>query len=89
MKPIMPLTRPIIVNGRLIYHESVRAYNTIRLKKRLLDEFSQLRSEDNWCWQIEHWRSYDATLERIKEAQQKEEGIPLLLFIYREKHSEQ
>jgi len=89
MKPIMPLTRPIIVNGRLIYNESVRAYNTLRLKKRLLDEFSQLRSEAGWCWQIEYLRSYDATIERIKEAQQNKEGIPLLLFIYREERDEQ
>ena len=85
MKAIKPLTRPIIINGRVMYEERTRTHSLIRLKRRIIEEFSQLRSTKNWLYQMEFHRSYEATLERIKESKSKEEGIPLLIFIYEEK----
>ena len=82
MKTIEPFVQPLIVKGKLFYDESLRAYTKIRLKRRVLDEFAQLREERGWNYQIEFHGSCVATMKRIQDAQHKEEGIPLLLFIY-------
>ncbi len=77
------LIRPIIANGALVYNESSRASSILRLKKVVIEEF-QLQSKNNCFYQLEFWRDYATTLERIKEAQENEEGIPLLLWIRKE-----
>ncbi len=78
------LIRPMIVNGSLIYNESSRACSIIRLKRTVLEEFPQLKSKDNCFYQLEFWKDYATTLQRITEAQENEEGIPLLLWIRKE-----
>ena len=83
MMETIKLTRPLIVNGRLIYNEAKRACSIIRFKKRIIDEFPELKS-GNWSYQLEHWKDYPTTIERIKEAQEGEEKVPILLFIYKE-----
>jgi len=83
MTEIKKLTRPLIVKGRLIYNEARRACSIIRFKTKILDEFPDLRS-GNWSYQLEHWKDYPTTIERLKEAQDCQEKVPMLLFIYKE-----
>lgn len=77
------LIRPIVVQGSVIYNEYSRGCSLIRLKQVILEEFD-LKSNNHCFYQLEFWRDYAATIERIKEAQENEEGIPLLLWIRKE-----
>ena len=81
------LIRAVIAYGSLVYNESSRASSLLRLKRVIIDEF-QLGSKNNCFYQLEFWKDYATTLERIKEAQENEEGIPLLLWIHKEVRNE-
>ena len=85
---VKPLEKPIIIQGPLTYQESVRAFATIRLKRRIIDEFPQLQENKKWCYRLEYERTYTAAIQRIERAKASEEGIPLLLFIYTDGGSE-
>lgn len=78
---IEPLARPIIEQGKLFYCESSRAHSIVRFKKTILEHFPQLRSRKKWQYSLEYWRDVHTTIRRITEAQERKEGIPLLLFI--------
>lgn len=82
MKVIKPILRPLIVNGRLMYDERAKAYALIRFKRRIIDLFPQLKSEQDWCYLLEYWQDHPTTIQRLKESQKNNEGVPLLLFIY-------
>lgn len=84
MQSIQPLLKPLIVQGRLIYDYRSGAFALIRLKKKLLEEFSGLKEDRHWRYQMEYWSSYDLTIDRIIEAYRKHENPPILLFIYPE-----
>ena len=75
------LPRPVIVKGRLIYSEAMRSSSVIRLKKQVLDHFPQLKS-GKWDYQLEYWRNNETTIQRLKEAQENKEVVPLLIFIH-------
>jgi len=81
---ITPQLRPLVVSGRLIYNEALRARSIIRLKRRFLEEFSQLHSNVNWNYTLEYWRTPEKTIRRLQEAKRTGSGIPLLLYIYPE-----
>ncbi len=85
MKTISPLTKPLIVHGRMMYDDYSGAYAIIRFKRRVLDFFSQLYSDEEWMYQLEYWHDYKTAEDRIKEANAKGEGIPILLFIQKSK----
>ena len=81
-KIIKPITQPLIVNGRLIYNEANRASSIIRLKKKIVKEFPDLKKNKNMLYQFEFWRSYEETINRIKQMEEKGQGIPFLIFFY-------
>ena len=83
-KSIFPSNHPLIIIGKLSYDETLGAFSVIRLKKRFIDEFSDLKLGSNWFYQLEYLRTYDQAIKRIEGAQRLEQGIPILLFIYQE-----
>ena len=83
MKHIRPLPKPIIVEGKLFYADLVRACCILRFKKAILEKFPQLYSGKNWYYSMEYWKTNANTIERIIEMQEKGEGVPILLFIYK------
>jgi hypothetical protein len=83
MKGIKPLFEPIIVQGKLVYSESSRAYNVIWLKKKIIDLFSdELRKRKKWMYKLEYCWNLESTLRRVTQVVQETQNIPLLLFIY-------
>ena len=85
MNLLKPKTNNLEITGKVSYHESVQAWNTIRFKKPVLDMFPQLRNRSNIIkFKLEFSSSYDEMLRRIVELKEKKEGIPLLLYLLQE-----
>ena len=76
---IKPSQAPVIIEGRLSYLESLRAFGTIRLKRKIIDLFPQLMQDENWYFRLEYPHTKIMALQRIQEA----EDVPLILYIYK------
>ena len=85
MNLLKPKTNNLEITGKVSYHESVHAWNTIRFKKPVLDMFPQLRNKSSIIkFKLEFSGSYDELIRRIVELKEKKEGIPLLLYLLQE-----
>lgn len=84
IKSIQPTYKPVIVQGRLIYDSRSQAFSIIRFKKRILEEFSQLRKDKQWRYQMEYWSDYDLTMDRIMQIYRRDGTMPIMVFIYPE-----
>lgn len=83
MYTITPKPKPLVVDGVVSYSEANRARSVIRLKKEIIQEFDDLKRRDKSIgYKLEYHRDFDKLRERISELNNKEEGIPFLLFIY-------
>lgn len=76
---IKPNQKPIVMDGSMSYLESVKAYATMRLKRKIIDLFPQLSKNENWRFKLEYPQTREQAIERIKEL----EEIPFILWIYK------
>ena len=85
MKILRPSANALEVYGKVSYHEKAQAWNTIRFQKVILDKFPQLRNKMSIInFKLEFFDSYDALIRKIVELKQKEQGLPLLLYLLQE-----
>ena len=85
MTYLTPVEKRKTIRGKLAYNESVRAYNIIRLKKDILDYFTQLRQKGNsFSYEMQVNHHYDVLEEAIKEARKQGKAPPLMLWIKRD-----
>lgn len=85
MNLLRPKTNSLEITGKVSYHENAQAWNTIRFKKPILDIFPQLRNKSSIIrFKLEFSNSYDEMIRRIVELKKREEGIPLLLYLFQE-----
>ena len=72
--------------GKVAYSESAQAWNVIKLKKELFDEFPELKEKrSSFSYQLKHFRDpkeFEKVLKELKK--EKEDFMPLLLFLYKE-----
>jgi len=88
MYSLKPIKGPIIVNGSLYYDESDRARTRIRLKKPIVNEFTQLKNfKAKLRYRMEYHRTISTLKKRMKKIENGEEGIPFLLFLYEVKEN--
>jgi len=81
-----PLTPRTIINseGKVHYSESFQAWNTIKLKKELFNEFPQLKEKRSaFSYKLIYHRD-KKELEKTINVLIKNESAPLLLFLYKE-----
>ena len=85
MYTLKPKPKPLIVKGKVSYNENSRAKNVIRLKKEVVDEFSDLKDfKRDIGYKLEYHRNFRTLEKRIGEL--KNNGaMPFLLFLYEEK----
>lgn len=79
-------SRTLTISGKISYSESLRAYTVIRLKRKIVDLFPSLQENQEWKYQVEFYENHPTLLNRIAEAKEKDQGTPLLLFIYPSHH---
>ena len=81
VKTLQPIHSIIKTEGNLSYGESVRGWNTIRLKKELINEFSTLKDRDaRFRYKIIFYRSYPELEKAIRRMRRNKVAIPCLMF---------
>lgn len=74
----------IDIDGKLIYNEGFQAWNTIRLKKEIFNEFPQLKEKrSKFSYNLKYFRTFEELLNAIKKMK-NEEVMPILMFLYKE-----
>lgn len=71
--------------GKIAYSESFQAWNTIRLKKELFEEFPQLKEKrSKFSYQLIFCRSVKELEKTIELIKRGKDIMPLLLFLYKD-----
>jgi len=81
---IEPSNRPIITDGHVFYDDKTRTNNTIRLKRRIIEQFPDLREPNSIFYRAELYPNYGELGQRIEQVTAEKQGIPILLFLYKE-----
>ena len=84
MQILKPIRKSFTVNGAISYNDMARCCNIIRLKKRIIEQFPDLRMKEGIFYKVEILFSYEELEARIKDIKQNKKGIPLLLSLYKE-----
>lgn len=83
-QPLMP-TKILEVEGKMFYSESDQAWNTIRFRSEILNEFPQLKQKrSKFKYKMKYFRTFEEFEKEIKELMEKGEFMPVLLFLYKE-----
>ena len=86
---IRPVNSSWRIVGRISYSDSVRAWNTIRFKKRILEELKDLK-DPRGRFRYELYLFYDhVQLDEVLQKMRKNgEGPPMLFRIVKEEETE-
>ncbi len=82
------LTPRRVVNskGKIAYSESSQAWNIIKLKKELFEEFPELKEKrSSFSYKLKFFRD-EEELEKVyqKFKKAKEKVMPMILFLYKD-----
>ena len=79
---LSPHNRIFRIGGRLFYSEGDQSWNTIRMKKELLQQFPQLKEKSSsFSYVMMVPRSQE---EMKKLMDEKKESLPILLFFHKD-----
>ena len=83
MKPLSP-KKLIDIQGKIAYAEGFQAWNLIRLKKEIIDEFPQLREKrSSFLYRVVFHRTHEELLKEIKKLRNYD-VMPMLLLLYKD-----
>ena len=83
-KPLIP-RKVINVQGKLHYNEGNQAWNKLKFKKELLDEFPQLKQKrSKFSYEMKYFRDSSEFEKLMKEVKKKPEALPVLIWFYEE-----
>ncbi|MBI2449630.1 hypothetical protein HYV49_05015 [Candidatus Pacearchaeota archaeon] len=83
-KPLLP-RKCVDINGKILYSEGDQAWNLIRLKKDVLNEFYQLKEKRlKFSYQMIYYRVYEDLEKAIKGLKKQNKALPVLLWLYQE-----
>jgi hypothetical protein len=83
---LRPQKKEISFSGRLSYSWEVRAWNTIRLKKELVNEFPQLKERRSaFGYKTIFYHDYDKLERFIRKLRRDGEALPILVWLIKEK----
>lgn len=84
MKSALTPRTKIESEGKVAYSESFQAWNTIRLKKELFEEFPQLKEKrSKFSYQLTFCRSHEDLLNKIRGLK-RGSIMPILMWLYKE-----
>jgi len=82
IKILSPKQETLNIIGEMSYSEGRRAWNLIRFKQNLLNEFPQLKQRrENFAYQMIMHRNYADMRKAITEMEKKGLPIPIFLFL--------
>jgi len=84
---LTPRTEGPKIIGKLMYSESDQAWNTIRLRKEVLQRFPQLHEKrENFRYKMNIYHSYEELLNDIQEMKKNQEIVPILMMLCRKRN---
>lgn len=85
MAEMLKTFREIIISeGKVSYHEGLRAWNTVRLKAAIVEMFPQLREkQERINYRVELYRNHDDAIRTLVKLRENGDGVPLLLYLHR------
>jgi hypothetical protein len=82
---IRPYDDTLDVMGHVAYDGNYGAWNTIRLKKEVLQEFPQLKEKlAKIRYKLLFYKNHQEFIIAAKKMQENNEPLPILLFFYKE-----
>ncbi len=81
-KPL--LARKIVnIQGKLYYNESNQAWNKLKFKKELLDEFPQLKKKrSKFSYEMKYFRDPLDFEKLLNQLKRRPELLPILIWFY-------
>ena len=79
----------IDVDGKILYSEGNQAWNTIKLKKEVLNEFYQLKDKmlKLFSYKMVYYRKYEELEKAIRELKKNNQALPVLVWLYKDDSS--
>jgi len=85
-KVLQPKKTTLNIKGRISYTEADQAWNMIKLKKELLNEFTDLKEKrSKFLYQMLFYRTYAELEKLVKKMKKEESALPILLFLEKER----
>lgn len=79
---LKPVKETLSLQGKLFYRESLRAWNTLRLNKTLINEFPMLRERRaKFGYKLVLYRTFTELEKAVRRMRSENEAIPLLMFL--------
>ena len=80
-KILQPSKKVINLTGKMFYREAIRAWNTMRIKKEIIEEFPALKERrSSFSYQMLFYRDYIDLEKAIRKMKKDKLPTPLLLF---------
>lgn len=84
--PLVPRTEGPKIVGKLMYSESDQSWNTIRLRKEVLQRFPQLTEKrDAFRYKMNIYHNYEELLKDIQDMKKGSVIVPIMLMLCRKK----
>ena len=85
---LRPKHKTLELRGKMSYSESIQAWNTIRFRKALAQEFSDLQDKRAlFSYRAIMYQTYPDLEKAIKTLKKEDSAIPILLFLVKEGES--
>ncbi len=79
---LQPSRNTIHTTGKIAYSESVQSWNTIRLKKDIINEFSALKEKSSkFAYSVIFHRGYNDLEKALRKMKREKTPLPMLFFI--------
>ena len=86
---LSPVRENLQINGKLVYNEHSQSWGIIRLKKEILHEYPQLKEKrGKFSYVMIIPKSFKDIKKFVKEYEDNQKAVPLLLFFSKEKFKE-
>ena len=83
---LRPQKNAIEIKGKFSYSEGIRAWNIIRFKKELINEFPQLKEKRSaFSYKMTFYQEYKELEKAIRKIKRDGGALPVLLFLCKEK----
>jgi hypothetical protein len=84
IRTLIPRNDPIKIIGKLVYSEGHQSWNTIRIKKEIIQKFPQLKEKSSsFCYKMNMYGSYKELLEDLKRTEKAGDSVPLTITFCR------
>ena len=82
---LRPIKKTIELIGKVSYDEHNGAWSIIRLRKQLINDFSDLKEKrSSFSYKALYYQSYLELEKAVREMKRRDHPLPILLFLVKE-----